>query len=275
MQLGFATSIAALCVLLTTLPVRAEDAAPPVPDAFVPKVQAAEATGRRLQRLDRAAWIASDVIQGDRTARKLRRSVGGWITESTDTGIRVSFYDGSEPVRPVYAVDVDLTGRSTVVDLPEDAVFDASTLALIRARHAALSQDFLRCSRTYNTVVFREGEEIHVYLMPGTTKMDVYPAGGHHLFVFDAEGRNLRSRRPFTHGCIDLDGQPPAGHRPAMMMVTHLLDPHPTEIHVFISLNAPVPLVVATSSPDQPDKPMGWQLSDGKVGVLFLPDEAD
>lgn len=273
MQLGPAASIAALCVLLACLPVRAEDAAPPIPDAFVPAVQAAEATGRRLQRLDRAAWIASDVIQGDRAARKLRRSVKGWITEPTDTGTRVSFYDGSEPVRPVYAVDVDLTGRSTVVDLPGDAAFDASTLALIRARRTALSQEFMQCSRTYNTVVFRDGEDIHVYLMPGTTKANVYHAGGHHLFVFDAEGQSLRSRRPFTNGCIDLAGEPPSGTRPAMMMVTHLLDPHPTEIHVFISLNAPVPLVVATSSPNQPDKPMGWRLSDGKVGVLFLPDD--
>jgi hypothetical protein len=275
MQASTTITIAALCLLSVVSPVCAEDAGPPVPEDLRPAVQAAEATGRRLQRLDRAAWIASDVIQGDRTTRKLRRSVRGWITEPTDAGTRVSFFDGSEPARPLYAVDVDLAGRSTAVDLPTDATFDASTLALLRARQAALSQDFMRCSRTYNSVVFREGENIHVYLMPGTTQADVYPAGGHHLFVFDAEGRSLRSRRPFTNGCIDLVGHPGPGQRAAMMMVTHLLDPQPTEIHVFMSLNAPVPLMVATSSPHRPDKPMGWRLSEGKIEVLFLPDEAD
>jgi hypothetical protein len=276
MPLRSVSWIAALCVLLVVLPARAADPVPPpVPGALLPAVQAAEATGRRLQRLDRAAWIASDVIQGDRAARKLRRAVRGWITESTDAGTRVSFHDGSTPARPVYVIDIDLTGRSTVVDLPEGASFDGQALALVRARNTALSQDFMRCSRTYNSVVFRAGDEIHVYLMPGTTKADVYPAGGHHLFVFDAEGQHLRSRRPFTNGCVDLAAGEHPGHRAAMMMVTHLLDPHPTEIHAFISLNAPVPLLVATSSPADRSRAMGWQLIDGRIGVAFLPDGAD
>src|SRR5690606_37124337 len=109
----------------------------------------------------------------------------------TDTGTRVSFHDGSEPVRPVYDVDVDQTGRSTVVDVAEDATFDEGAQALVRARTAALSETFLQCSRTYNSVVFPDGDAIHVYLMPGTTKQHVFPAGGHHLFVFDASGRAL------------------------------------------------------------------------------------
>ncbi|HRN62739.1 MAG TPA: hypothetical protein PLF73_09805 [Luteimonas sp.] len=277
MRIRHAVWSAIACTLLATASIHAEDAPPPpIPDDLRPAVQAAEETGRRLQRLDRAGWIATDVIQADRAARKLRRSVRGWITEATDTGTRVSFHDGSEPARPVYVVDIDQTGRSTVVDVAADASFGEDAQALVRARTAALSESFLQCSRTYNSVVFAEGDEIHVYLMPGTTKPDVFPAGGHHLFVFDASGRALRSRRPFTNGCIDLaSGDPPKGHRAALMMVTHLLDPQPTEIHVFISLNAPVPLVVATSSPRSPDKPMGWQVDEGRISVLFHPDEPD
>ncbi|TDK23143.1 hypothetical protein E2F46_12330 [Luteimonas aestuarii] len=265
---------AALASVLLAMPaVHAGDATPPpIPDDLQPAVLAAEETGRRLQRLDRAAWIATDVMQADRSARRLRRSVRGWITEATGTGTRVSFHDGSQPARPVYIVDVDQTGRSSVVDVAEGAAFDAGAQAMIRARNAALSQAFLQCSRTYNSVVFPKDEEIHVYLMPGTKQHHVYPAGGHHLFVFDAEGSALRSNRKFTNGCIDLGG---GGERMAALMVTHLLDPQPTEIHVFISLNAPIPLMVATSSPRSADKPMGWVVEQGRIGVLFHPDDPD
>ena len=127
----------ALLALLLSIPrpgLSQDDAPLPVPDTLQPAVTAAEQTGRLLQRLDRAAWIATDAIQSDRSARKLRKRVRGWITTPTDVGTRVSFFDDSEPARPVYVVDVEQSGRISPQAAATDAVFDASELALIRAR---------------------------------------------------------------------------------------------------------------------------------------------
>lgn len=244
---------------------------PPIPDALRPAVAEAERVGRLLQRLDRAAWVATDVMQGDRDARKLRKSVRGWITMPTDTGTRVGFFDDGIPARPVYFVEVDQTGRTSGRAAAGEDVFDDTEQAMIRARHAAISQSFLQCSRTYNTVVYPEGDAIHVYLMAGTTKHDVYPAGGHHRFTYDASGTELRSSRGFTRACIDLDATPPGKpgeHQPGMLFITHLLDPQPTEIHAFISLNAGVPLMVATASAADPEKPAIWAVEEGRISLV-------
>lgn len=269
----------ALSLVPAFAPCRAsDDPPPPIPDALRPAVAAAESTGRQLQRLDRAAWVATDTIRTARDARRLRRSVRGWITEDIDVGTRVSFFDGSAPSRLLYVVDVESSGRSTSSLPPGPTFADEGQQAMIRARQSALSETFLRCSRTYNTVVFPADDGIHVYLMPGTTQQGLHPAGGHHKLVYDASGTDLQSSRGFTRGCIDLQsdpGSPPTGYRPAGMMVTHLLDPQPTEIHVFISLNAPIPLMVMTSSQSDPDKPMIWKLKQGHVAVMRMPESDD
>ena len=42
-----------------------------------------------------------------------------------------------------------------------------------------------------------------------------------------------------------------AGARPAPLAVTHLMDPLPTEIHVFLSILAGRPLVVVADDPQR------------------------
>lgn len=262
--------LAALLAFLA-MPALAQDTGEPalaIPADLQPAVAAAEHTGRLLQRLDRAAWIATDEFMGDRQARKLRKSTRGWITEPTDTGTRVSFFDASDPPGRIYAVDVASSGVVGNAEASADASFTEAQLSLIRARQAAMQQAFLACSRDYNSVVYRDGDAIRVYLMPGTTKQGVFPAGGHHLFVYDASGRTLQSQRDFTKSCIDLQGTPPSGvlekgDRPVGMMVTHLLDPQPTEVHVFISLNSASPLYVGTT-----ENRYLWKVEKGRISLV-------
>ncbi len=264
-------AFSAVLLACTSIPAVAEDAGEPAvttPAELQPAVTAAEQTGRLLQRLDRAAWIATDEFGEDKQARKLRKSTRGWITEAIDTGTRVSFFDASDPPTRIYTVDVQSSGAIDNAGIATDSKFTDEQLSLVRARQAAFKQPFLACSRDYNSVVYREGDTIRVYLMPGTTKQNMYPAGGYHLFVYDSTGTTLKSQRSFTRGCIDLEAAP-AGpskdSRPAAMFVTHLLDPQPTEIHVFISLNAPVPLGVATT----PNR-MLWMLEQGRITAIGL-----
>lgn len=255
------------CLSVPAIAQDADEAMPVIPAELRPAVTAAEQTGRLLQRLDRAAWIATDAFNADRQVRKLSKSVRGWITEPIETGTRVSFFDGSNPQHKLYTVDVQSSGVVANAGVATDARFSDEELALIRARQSAGKQSFLACSRDYNSVVFPKGNAVYVYLMPGTKKQGVFPAGGHHLFVYDAAGRTLQSKRDFTRGCIDLQGVPDKpladGDRLAGMMVTHLLDPQPTEIHVFISLNADSPLYVGTV-----ENRYLWKVDQGKISLV-------
>lgn len=236
----------------------------PTPEALKSAIAAAEATGRQLQRLDRAAWVATDTLQADSKARKVRKAVRGWITERVDVGTRVSFFGDSEPPANLYDVVVESSGRVSSAATPADSAFDEGRLALVRARQLAMQRPFLACARSYNSVAFSVGDAIHVYLMPGRTRDDVHPAGGHHLFVFDADGRTLRSERAFTRSCLDLGGRSPSGNM-AALLATHLLDPQPTEVHVFISLNAGMPLYVATTQNGHL-----WKVDKGIVSLVSV-----
>ena len=60
------------------------------------------------------------------------------------------------------------------------------------------------------------------------------------------------------------------GFRPMGMMVTHLLDPQPTEIHVFISLNTDSPLYVGTT-----ENRYLWKVSKGRISLVSDGKERD
>lgn len=234
-----------------------------IPIRLQPAVEQAEQTGRLLQRLDRAAWLATDAMTADKGSRKLRKSVRGWITTPVDIGTQVLFFDGSAPQKPLYEVVLESSGRIDKAAPTTDTTLNELQLAQIRARESATAQPFLACSRSYNSVIFGKDESIHAYLMPGTTKQGVYPAGGHHLYVFDKDGRDIVSERAFTKSCVDLGGD----KRIATLMVTHILDLQPTEIHVFISLNAGVPLYVGTA-----ENRYLWKVDNGKISLVSTPE---
>lgn len=262
------TAVLLACLSVPAMAQDAGESTLAIPAELQQAVAAAERTGHLLQRLDRAAWVATDEFGEDKQARKLRKSTRGWITEPMDTGTHVSFFDASDPPNRVYTVDVESSGVVGKAGAASGASFTDGQLSLIRARQAAMKQSFLACSRDYNSVVYRDGDSIRVYLMPGTTQQGIFPAGGHHLFVYDATGRTLQSKRDFTKSCIDLQGTPPSdalgdGDRPMGMMITHLLDPLPTEIHVFISLNTDSPLYVGTV-----ENRYLWKVSRGKISLV-------
>jgi hypothetical protein len=94
------------------------------------------------------------------------------------------------------------------------------------------------------------------------------PVGGHYRVEVGPDGK-AREMRPFTHSCIDMpaagakpEGQPP-GSSTAAGLVTHLLDPVPTEIHVFSSLAAHLPLFVGTTSNHSL-----WEVDGGRIRLV-------
>jgi hypothetical protein len=250
-------------------PATVEEAAPAIPDGLQAAVTRAEFLGRQMYQHDRAAWLATDAMLADRRMRKLRDSIRGWVTEPSAHGVRVIFIDGADQPRRLFEVDVDESERLTeaVIESPEPLGPDL--MAQLRARRLVLEQDYMTCARQYNTVILPSADGLRVYLMPAFARKDVYPLGGYHLFETDAAGTKIVSSRKFTNGCIELNetamDKPPTkdGFKPmGTMMFTHLLDPQPSEVHVFVSLYARQPFMLATT-----ENEMLWEVGRGRIAL--------
>lgn len=255
-----------------------ESVSKPIPDALREPVTQAEFLGRQLYFHDRAAWIATDAMLADKRMRRRKDEIRGWVTEPAADGIRVIFVGEGDAPKRMFEIVVDESDRvsEAVIDGPEPLT--ERQLAQLRARRLALTQSVDRCASVYNTTAIPAADGgFRVYLSPAFAQHGVYPVGGYHLLRIDAAGEKVLSTRRFTKGCLDITDRVPdeAKRRnkdatPDMMMVTHLLDPQPTEVHVFVSLHARVPLVVMTV-----DNKLLWFLSRGHVAFYGTIPEKD
>ncbi len=261
----------ALLAMLAVAPTRAQDkdddeAPQPVPAELQSAVTRAEFLGRQLYLHDRAAWLATDAMLADKRMRKLQKAIGGWVTEPTALGVRVIFLSRDDTPRRLYEIDVDEAERLSEATVESPTPLTADHLAQLRARNLATSQSFMQCSRKYNTVVLPSSSGMRVYLMPGFAEHGVYPLGGYHLYEIDGAGEKILSSRKFTNSCIEHHDSPkglPKGATPSSAMFTHLLDPQPTEAHVFVSLYAKVPMMIMTI-----DNKMMWSVKSGKIELI-------
>lgn len=121
--------------------------------------------------------------------------------------------------------------------------------ALAKAREAMARPDHGICSSTPpNSLVLPQADgKLSVYILTSTIDANIYPAGGHYRFDFDASGKLLSERR-FMKTCFPVAYGATDKGRPEIVVLTHILDPQPTEVHAFISRNIPVPLGVITVS---------------------------
>jgi hypothetical protein len=212
--------------------------------------------GRLLFGIDRAAWVATDDLL-ERVPDAEAKGVRGYLVERDPDGFSVTFFarDGQRFVA-AYRARVGRGG----VERPQ--VFEGSArpeltpfqLRLARAVETAREKagQLQRCGQQpFNvTVVPPETADgpIDVYLMAPQTAAG-FPIGGHHRITLDAAGKET-ARRAFARSCLTLNKAPDeAGAQPVGMVVSHLLDPIPTEIHVFTALAAEMPVYVAVDRP--------------------------
>jgi hypothetical protein len=237
--------ILAIALAISCLAASAQEALPTElpPDQEAAAIRSAEMTGLAIYRHDQAAAIATDEALKLRTFKKDKR-VRGWITEERQGQIVVTFIDQSPAALYRTVVSKDgVAGPLTALASPTALTDYESGAAAARA--AAFGSKFQPCSENYNSVVLpatgTAGRNWVVYLLPGTTKNNVVPIGG--TYRMEVSGSNVTSQRGFTRTCIALQTEPGT----VGLMITHLLDPIPTEAHVFWSLWARKPMYVATS----------------------------
>lgn len=229
----------------------AEPAAPS--PAVQEKLDEALRRGRLIYAYDQATWHSTDELLKNVPQDKLPKA-GGWVVEPQGPDVlRVTYFrvdDGAYSAMFRADMKSAQVASSHLYRAGEDVTLPASTLILAKTRMAAsqVMQAKPRCTEgAFNTVVLpprAPGATAPVYLLSSMVTTGVYPFGGHYRLDVDADGQ-VRSERAFTKSCLnmDLSKLPPGGGGPG---VSHMLDPTPTEIHVFLALWTGKPLFVMT-----------------------------
>ena len=241
----------------------------------------AAARGRELYLYDQAAWHATDRFREEfdfENASFMR----GYVVVPRDDGRLDTVFYGEVDGRLVEVARYTVDGKRVEEGglLPENARPPLSEIAMRMANARQTAAEEMR-ARKYalcanppvNTLVLppREDGSITVYILTQPTANDKYPMGGHYRFELGADGK-VRDSRRFMNTCFDAAfGQAagaPAGSTLSSIVLSHLLDPQPTEIHVFASYYLPVTLMVATT-----ENRLMWSVRQGSIGYIGSLDE--
>lgn len=252
----------ALILIMASSALAAKDKATPVMTNEETSQGAAIASlGRRIFEHDRAAALATDELSpiGLRTDKRVR----GWVTEPTDRGIKVivvGLDEGDNPTA-LYSVETDHSGMpiSAPIKNPEPIALTDKQMALYKARSNALKSEFEPCAKNYNTVALATDSGISVYLLPGTTDSNIVPIGGTYKVDYDPTGERQLAIRGYTKSCIALQKD----EKSVGMMITHLLDTFPTEVHIYWSMWANSKMYVGIVQ----NKNL-WAISEGNVRLV-------
>lgn len=238
--------------LISTSPVRAQTA------DEVTALKVASERGQLLYAYDQAAWHGTDDMRTK--IKDPQDKLGGWIVDGPPEAAELVFYD--KDVADPHAVYAATFDHGKLLSARVFGPADDRTLTPLRKRmiaaagsaSAALTAGRAqRCSdRPFNTVVLppaSQGDTISVYFLTPQTDTRTIPFGGHYRVDVGSDGKP-GAVRAFTKSCIALPVDAPANKdgTTAGMFLTHLLDPTPTEIHVFSSLVARKPIFVMTGA---------------------------
>lgn len=231
--------------------------APPLTRAEIATVERIAERGRLLIEIARAGIIATrDMLS--RVSDPDGAGIVGWIAEPGGNAVEVTFYaEGDAGPRAVYRTTVlggRVTSRETYLGgaRPELSPIQARMAA---ARAAASALDHEACTtQPFNVLVVPPASAdspIDVYQVSTPAERGRFPLGGHFRTTVAADGA-VADSRAFTNACLEVEGGAPAeGETVRPIGVTHLLDPTPTEIHMFLAQLIGRPLLVATGEPQR------------------------
>ena len=234
-------------------------------------VDTASARGMAIFIHDASAARASDELMERKIFQRDSR-LGGWLTdvESDRSGVIVAFIgtEGGSP-KVLYRVRVPVgDGKLGYEAIQPAQPLSTSQQARWSARllaTAALEKREDLCSARYNTVVLSPDPApdglIHVYMLAATDKAGEVVAGGHFRYDFSPDGKLLEAQRAFTKSCFTIEPPDEKQGEPAGFFLTHLLDPTPTEIHVFLSRLHRQPVIVGAGAGV-------WSVDGGKIKLV-------
>jgi hypothetical protein len=223
------------------------------------------ARGAQLYAFDQAAWHTTDSLLAQKLPDAAMSAIRGWVVEPRGNLLTVTYY-GLDADTPYAIYVADFRGGKVVGErVPKtdaDRALSATGQRMAAARGVAAGQPPTKCvDRPFNTVVLPPQPDsgvIPVYLLTPMVQDGAYPVGGHHELDIGRDGA-IVATRDFSKSCLSIAAQDRAGTKTAAaMFVTHLLDPHPTEIHVYLSLWSGKPIFVGAG-----DKV--WEVAGARV----------
>lgn len=237
----------------------------PVPPDMADAVARSSAVGTRMYRQDIAAALASDEMQRRNlftTDTRLRN----WVTVEIGDRVDVLYVgETGSGIAALHRVSVQAgrVGSDSYAAIEPPQPLGEALLAQYNVRMLAREAKIAACSKAYNVIVLPadEGSEgaWHAYLVAATTDSSLLLFGGHHRLTVSRDGTKVEDQRAYTRACLNLKREP--GMKFAV--VSHLLDPHPTEIHVFLSHLYRINVGVATQS-----GMLVWVVEGSRIGVL-------
>lgn len=268
------TAALLLCSVTVAMPAMAKPSA-----AELERSKTSLERGTLMYRYDQAAWHATDSFQADMRKAGLgpdkygALGLRGYVVEPAEGDLLLTTFfaekDGRTFAYARYWVAGSTVKRGGILAAKDDSTLSPLALRLIglrgKAIEAAVEGRISLCSKSqFNTIVLPPEKNgiASAYIMTSTTEAGIYPAGGHYRFDFDAADK-LVSSRPFMKTCFPLDTRGKDGKKPEAVFLTHLLDPQPTEVHVFVQYNIPVPLLIMTTSNERI-----WRIDKGKIIVV-------
>lgn len=246
-------------------------------DADPDKLRATEALGVRIYRHDRAAALATDALLAKRKYRNDKR-VAGWLTEAREDAVLVSFVSGRNDEAPaiLYQItvpDADASRLKPEAFDPPKALSPSQHSALL-ARKTVLASQFEACTPSYNTVVLpsSSGEPgWSVFLLPSSADAKRIPFGGAHRMEVSGDGTSITQSRKYTNSCIAFErSSKPRNADEALLFVSHLLDPAPTELHIWLNLMIGKPVMVMTT----PNR-SAWVVEKARISFVRKYDDED
>lgn len=234
------------------------------------------ARGRLLFEVDRAAWVTTDDMQ-DRLSQADQQLIRGWTVErdgaayvvtyfmSGDGNVRRALYRGRVENRRVVSRETFRAGAGPELTPMQRRLAEA--FALVSQMDARVCGN----GRPNLAVIPPDSLDapMDVYVLTPQTQSGIFPFGGHSRATFSAAGA-LLSQRQFTNSCLNLSNQAapdkPREERLVGLVVTHLRDPIPTEIHVFMSIWTELPVTVSTAAPHRV-----WQVTGDRIELMTTP----
>jgi hypothetical protein len=245
---GFALALAAFAA--TSAYAKQTDApVAPMSASEQAAVQLALNRAEQIYAYDQAAWHTTDALTADIPKAQLG-TIRGWVVTPDDQDYRVTYYSGDAGTahRAVYsAVWTGTEVRDRKLRGANDAELTAEETRLAAASDAVSDDGRLHCAnRRFNRVVLpgdgADGADL-VYLLTPQLETGIVPLGGHHrIEVKD-------------------------GKKTEALVVSHLLDPTPTEIHAFSVYAARKPIFVITT---ENDRIWASELSGGRLRIRLV-----
>lgn len=202
--------------------------------------------GALLYAFDQAAWHSTDAMLAKGLPQETMQAIRGWVVEPDGDLLSVTYY-GFEGTTPYAIYIADIRDGKVVSDRvpgPDGRALSARGARMAAAASVAREQPFPHCvDRPFNTVILPPEPDgvVPVYLLTPMLNAGEYPFGGHHEVDVGPDGKVVGTR-DFTKTCFPMKPT----REVEMVFVTHLLDPHPTELHVYLSLWSHKPVAVGT-----------------------------